>query len=114
MLDWSAWKNGPEFSGEPPVYYVNYGVILNKEVVFKASSQVSSLNSHFKQEDVSSYPVNFNIDQLKFIEFNPLTNAAVGEYELREEKRYVKRKRLIYNFTMFNWILASKLKDIYQ
>ena len=41
-------------------------------------------------------------------------NSAIGEYEFREDKRFMKRKRIVYNFTFFHWYLATKLKDIYK
>ncbi len=59
-------------------------------------------------------PVNFDTKNLKDVEFNPRINCSIAEYELREDKRYVKRKRLVYNFNFFQWYLVSKLKDIYK
>ncbi len=48
------------------------------------------------------------------LEFCHDYNANISEYMSRSGKRYLKRKRIVYDFSFFNWYLVTKLKSIYQ
>jgi hypothetical protein len=77
------------------------------------NKKIWSYIDEIRNDTSQSYPVNYRLEGLKAVEVVPSEDATLAEYLFRTGNRYKKRKRIIFNYTYFNWLLISNLKQIY-
>ncbi|CDW91027.1 wd-40 repeat protein [Stylonychia lemnae] len=123
LVEWSTLQQKQLFASEPSKIYISHGIFFSTDMVIKIDREnVQNLQGLLykkyinkrRQQNVQIYPVKFDVEQLQSIEFSDDLSSKIGEYLVRSNKRYQKRKRIIFDFSIFDWLLASKLKDIYK